>query len=55
MDDGNYNVHEDNDDYEIMIMFMILTTMMEMFMMSNIRMIAIIMMLTFNCQLVRYS
>jgi len=55
MDDGNYNVHYDYDDYDIMVKVMILTTTRMMFTLSNMRMIAIIMMLMSNYQLVKYS
>ena len=44
MDDGNYNVHDDYNDCDITGMVMILTMMMMMFAMSNMRMITIIMM-----------
>jgi hypothetical protein len=54
MDDENCNVHDDYDDCDIMVMVMMLTMMMTMFTMSNMR-IAIIMMLKFNYELVRYS
>jgi hypothetical protein len=55
MDDGNYSVHDDYDDYDIMVMVMILTMMMMVFTMSNTRMIAIITIVMFHYELVRYS
>ena len=55
MDDGNYNVHDDYDNCDIMLMVMKLTMMMMMFTMSNTRMIAVITMVMFNYELVRYS